>query len=371
MSALYIHIPYCHSKCSYCDFYSTPRAERAEAYIDALVGEYGLRRHEVDGAPLRTIYIGGGTPSSLPPSMLGRIVEAVDTSAVEEFTVEVNPEDVTPDMVASLRDMGVSRISMGVQSLDDAELRAIGRRHSAARAVEAAGIIARCFDNFSLDVIFGLPGQTLESLGRTLSGILDLNPAHISAYLLSYEPGTRLYAQLLAGKVVEATDEQAERMYALVEDTLATRGYDHYEISNYARPGCRSLHNSSYWDMTPYLGLGVSAHSFDGLTRRFNPSDISGYISAINAGRCCYIIDEENDRQRFNDRLIVSLRTSRGLDPSILDAYPRPLVDEFYRRLEPLARCGRLIVDRSSVTIPSRSWLTSDAVLRDLILDTD
>lgn len=370
MAGVYVHIPFCHAKCAYCDFFSTPRSESAVRYIDAVVAELEMRRHELRNEVIRTLYVGGGTPSSLDHKLLHRLLDGVVCEGVEEFTVEVNPEDVNCDLLSVLKSAGVNRVSMGVQSLNDDELVRVGRRHSAADAIRAIDAIAQQFDNFSLDIIFGLPGQTIESLETTVSGILSFRPPHLSAYLLSYEPGTRLYAQLMTGKVKETSDSLAENMYRLVTDSFGSAGYEHYEISNYALPGMMSRHNSSYWNMTPYLGLGASAHSFDGTVRRFNPSNINEYISAINARKCCYIIDDETDRQRFNDRIIVALRTAAGLDIDSLSCFPG-LQDEFFMQLMPLVNDGRVIFDGSKVVIPPENWLRADSVIRELILDTE
>lgn len=372
MSGLYIHIPFCRLKCAYCDFYSSPKAEYMPAYVDALLQELEMRRDEIESQRLTTIYIGGGTPSSLPPGLLSKLFEGIhrliDTSAVVETTIEVNPEDVTADFLNHTLSLGADRLSMGVQSLNDSELRAVGRRHSAAVALKAVEMIAARFENYSVDVIFGLPGQTLESLTATVDRLLAFRPPHISAYLLSYEPGTRLYAALSVGKVKEVSEDEAEIMYREVAGRLADAGYDHYEISNYALPGRYSRHNSAYWNLTPYLGLGAAAHSFDGHLRRYNPSSINTYIETINNHKCCYIIDEETDRQRFNDLLLVTFRTLAGFPLSALDRWPAEIAGNFRSQAGQLLSTGKLICRDGVLTIPPENWLTSDAVLRQLII---
>ncbi|MDE5607657.1 MAG: radical SAM family heme chaperone HemW [Muribaculaceae bacterium] len=372
MSGLYIHIPYCHSKCAYCDFYSTPRADTVPAYIDAMIEELRMRKDEISSEPLTTIYLGGGTPSSLPVSQLAKLMEAIghsfDTSSVIETTIEVNPEDVTPEFLKDVKALGFNRVSMGVQSLSDTELQAVGRRHTAEEALTAIGLVASAFKNYNVDIIFGLPYQTLGSLTSTLDRILTFRPPHVSAYLLSYEPGTRLYAALMASKVREISDSEAEEMYSYVSSRLNQAGYCHYEISNYALPGYRSRHNSAYWKLKPYLGLGASAHSFDGDIRRYNPSSIKSYIEAINAGKCCYIIDEEADWQKFNDMILVSLRTSDGILLSSLESWPERFAVDFMSQLQPLISGGNVINDNGAIKIPQEKWLTSNAVMRELIL---
>lgn len=324
--------------------------------------------------PFKTIYLGGGTPSLLGApalaGLIGRLGSVLDFSAVEEVTVEVNPEDVTRQFLTTLREAGVNRISMGVQSFNDVELQIVGRRHTAAQALEAAEEIASIFDNFSLDLIFGLPGQTMETLNDTLDRMLQLKAPHLSAYLLSYEQGTRLYASLMAGKVEEASDELAQAMYLHVHDTLCAAGYTHYEISNYAKPGCESRHNSSYWYSVSYLGLGVAAHSFDGEMRRYNASNIKEYLSVIESGKPYCTDDPENDENKFNDYLITRLRTARGLDMDDLATRPFGyLAPRIAGQLQQLVKEGDLIVGEDNhLVIPHDKWLMSDAVMRQLIL---
>jgi len=369
---LYIHVPYCHAKCAYCDFYSTPDVSTADAFVDALLAEARLRRGELEG-PVTTLYIGGGTPSLLGGGRLAKLAgglrQVFDLDAVGEFTVEVNPEDVDIELIDALLGIGVNRVSMGVQSLADDELKRIGRRHTSAEAVKAARLIASAFENFSLDIIFGLPGQTLETLGASLDRFIEFDAPHLSAYLLSYEPGTRLYSQLIAGKVSETTEELADAMYNLVDRRFSDAGYCHYEISNYARPGFESRHNSAYWNGTRYLGLGPSAHSYDGDVRRYNPAGVRKYIEALAAGHIFYEVDEETIENKFNDYLITRLRTARGLDLDDLVAQPYGhLIGKIAVPLQRLGDAGLIVVNGKKVTIPRHRWLTSDAILRELII---
>lgn len=349
-----------------------PRRGDTGALVDALLRELDMRREEVV-QPVTTLYLGGGTPSSLPVDDLQHLVdglkERVDLSRLEEFTIEVNPEDVTAGLVDALTRMGVNRVSMGIQSLNDAELQAVGRRHSASTALDAMDVIAARIPNYSVDLIFGLPGQTLETLSTSLDTIIERRPPHVSVYLLSYEPGTLLWTRLQQGKVTETPDETATEMYHLVTSRLAAAGYLHYEISNYSLPGMHSRHNSSYWDFTPYLGLGPSAHSFDGTTRRYNPSSIKKYLDTINQGSICYIEEPPSLLDRFNDLIITTLRTSRGLDLASLEGkWPREMVETLEREAAPLVARGALTREGCRLTIPHERWLTADDVMRQLII---
>ncbi len=342
------------------------------AYVEALLSELEMRRHEIESEALTTIYLGGGTPSSLPVGQLSKLMEGIagriDISSVTEITLEVNPEDVSTDFLKHIKSLGFNRISMGVQSLNDDELRTVGRRHTASEAIAAIDRLAEEFDNYSLDIIFGLPQQTLQTLDSTLGKILSFRPPHLSAYLLSYEPGTRLYAALMASKIAETPEADAELMYRTVTSRLAETGYQHYEISNYSLPGFHSRHNSAYWTMAPYLGLGASAHSYDGAVRRYNPSSIKAYLEAIKDSKCCYIIDEEAEWQRFNDLILVSLRTSAGFPLEKLSTTPDYIADEFLAQLRPMIRSGKVVEENGVIRIPSERWLTSDSIMRDLIV---
>ncbi|MBD5415046.1 MAG: radical SAM family heme chaperone HemW [Bacteroides sp.] len=349
MAGLYVHIPYCRAKCAYCDFYSGPlRIFNEEQFFRAVDHELAARRSEV--GEFLTVYIGGGTPSAVDPARLAPYLSLAEG----ERTVEVNPDDITPQLAEGLLRAGANRISMGVQSLNDDELRAIGRRHTAAGARRAYDILRQAgFTNISLDLIYGLPGQDFESWRRSLGELLDWEPQHLSAYILSYEPGTLLTGRLKAGKIQEATEELIERMYDHLCLTTRAAGFNHYEISNFALPGFEARHNSSYWDMTPYLGLGPGAHSFDGTVRRENPANLKAYLAdPENFAQ----VEEETDDNRFNDRLITSLRTAAGIECTAFSAAELALARKL---LEP--------VGDNRLRIPEKEWLRSNSLLLQLI----
>ncbi len=366
---LYIHIPFCHSKCIYCDFYSMPGAEnRMERYTEAIVSELDMRRNEID-KEFSTIYIGGGTPSVLPRELsvklFNRIAERVHVDTLEEFTVEVNPEDVTRDLLNFYIDHGVNRISMGIQSFNDTELKIINRRHSSDDAVKAIELIAESGLSFSCDLIYGLPEQSVESWYASLTRLLYYDPGHFSSYLLSYEPGTRLNAMRSKGIVKEASEETITEMYSILCDEASRRGYDHYEISNFGKPDRHAIHNSRYWNGTPYLGLGASAHSFDGKLRRYNPLNVNSYMQQIEEGKVAYIIEQETDDEQFNDLIITSLRTSDGLNLSTLperrQRYLTPIIKQLINR-------GAILQNGTNIYIPEDKWLIADDIMRRLII---
>ncbi len=365
MAGLYIHIPFCRSKCIYCDFFSSARTVMTGRFIDALISELRTRAGAFKGK-ISTIYVGGGTPSTLPYDVLQRLLLALGGFDVSEFTVEVNPEDVTPELTKILVGNGVDRVSMGVQSLSDVELRAVGRRHTSAQALEAISTLRRGgVGNLSVDLIYGLPLQTPQSWQQSLDRMILEMPEHMSAYALSVEESTPLGRLVERGKVAVAGDDDVAEMYARLCESAVSAGYEHYEIANFARGGFRSRHNSAYWDFSPYLGLGPGAHSFDGHTRRYNVEDIGAYLTdPIAASR----IDEESEADRENDFLMVGLRTADGVD---LDTFGRLFGADELRRVEfaaePLISSGDIVRHGSHLRIPERRWLVSDSIIIELM----
>lgn len=362
MAGLYVHIPLCASKCFYCDFYSGPFSSRSHELVDALLTEWKLRS-DLLSENIETLYIGGGTPSQLPIEELSRLLDALPSPS--EITVEVNPEDVDENYIRGLVNSGVNRISMGVQSLCDDELRAVGRRHTAARAMEAYAIIrGEGIDNISLDLIYGLPGQTLDSWRRSLEGVISLGPEHLSAYMLSWEPGTKLWAMRKAGRISESSDELLVEMYIALCSLASSSGYEHYEISNFALPGKKSRHNSSYWDMTPYLGLGPGAFSYIDEKRGSNAASLKDYLNAKGIGT--YSEEEQKPTDLANDMIFTALRTSKGLVPSKLGDYE----DGFMKAAEPLLANGQLVrTSDGALRLTEQAWLIADPLIARLLVE--
>lgn len=370
MAGIYIHIPYCHSKCAYCDFYSMPRTEHFEQYVTALIDEWHSRINEIS-EPIETIYIGGGTPSILPPATLDRLIRALPLDNVTEFTIEANPEDVTKEFSDYIaRQTPINRVSMGIQSFVDDELKLIGRRHSADEAIKAIERLKQSgIGNISGDLIYGLPLQNIATWQHSLDTLLSLNLTHISCYLLSYEQGTRLYAMRLKGNITEASESEAVAYYDFLCRTCAARGYEHYEISNFAQTGYRSKHNSGYWSGVPYIGLGTAAHSFDGLVRRYNPSNIKEYIAHKHTPeKPFFVIDEENESQRFNDFILTSLRTSRGMDLDVCErTFGTKRIEELLSSAARHIKSGNMQLSGRQLSISENMWLISDSIIIDLI----
>lgn len=326
MPGLYMHIPFCESRCIYCDFYSTTDKNRQAEYIGALHLEYRQRRNEIlaDGRQWDTIYIGGGTPSTLPPDML-RMLLAIPADDIgestKEITLECNPDDITPEYAAALNELPVNRVSMGAQTFDDNRLRFIRRRHSSSQIAEAVGNLRQAgFSNISIDLMYGFPDETVDDFRHDIEKALALDVPHISAYCLMYEEDTALYRMLEQGKITEIDEETERRMYEMLICMLQDAGYEHYEISNFARPGYRSRHNSSYWNLTPYLGIGAAAHSFDGKAMRSsNPLHLIKYIKAISDGRMPMEREHLSAEECYNDYIMLRLRTAEGIDLNVIE----------------------------------------------------
>ena len=359
---IYLHIPFCKSFCAYCDFYSEvcPANESARAqklFADRVCGEIDERRAEIAAAQgLRTLYIGGGTPSVLDIRELERIVRHLDAGPYEEFTVEVNPEDIVSkggDYVRALLDLGVTRISMGVQSMDDRILRWMRRRHDSARAAEAVRILRESgVRNLSLDLIFGLSQLSDAQWTATLEQVLALRPEHISAYQLSIEPGSALAEMVRKGEYAEADETLCRRQYGLLCERLAAAGFRHYEISNFALPGREAVHNSAYWRRLPYIGLGPGAHSFDGRqTRSWNSEGLADWTRSS---------ETLSGRDAAVETLMLGLRTADGLPESWLRAHCDPAV------LDTLLAEGALVREADRLRIPEDRFFVSDDIIRDL-----
>ena len=323
MAGIYIHIPFCTQRCIYCDFLSGTNIGLKGRYVDALVREMGLRSGYLGGEAVRTVYFGGGTPSLLSHEDFSCIVEGLaahwDLSAVEEWTVECNPEDMTREYAEMLCSLPFNRVSIGIQSFDDGELKWLNRRHTAERGAEAV----RCaqdagFGNVSIDLMYALPMQTVESWRRTLDAALSLGVQHISAYSLMFEEGSKIAKLMEAGRIAPMDDDTAADMFSALCGRLDEAGYEQYEISNFARPGYESRHNSAYWDYTPYIGLGAGAYSFDGRRRSNNVAHTLRYCRAIEEGRPFSEEEALTRDEQYNEFVFTALRTRKGLNLALV-----------------------------------------------------
>jgi oxygen-independent coproporphyrinogen-3 oxidase len=359
---VYVHVPFCARRCSYCDFaIAVRRSVPVDDFVEALDRELTLRA-DVGAGTVETIYLGGGTPSRLGPEGVRRVLDVVRArfppEPDAEVTIEANPEDVTPADAAQWREAGVTRVSLGIQSFDDDVLRWMHRTHDAARAADAASFLRLAgFDDWSLDLIFALPPEVQRSWADDLRQAIELDPAHISCYGLTIEPHTPLVRWRERGQVHDADEERYEAEFLEAHRLLTDAGYEHYEVSNYARPGRRARHNSAYWRRVPYLGLGPSAHSFDGSIRRWNTREYAAWQERILAGQEPVEGTESLDANAVAmEMAYLGLRTSAGLPIDDVNA------GDFARWSD---RGWAATVDGVGRLTPS-GWLRLDALVADL-----
>lgn len=366
---IYIHVPFCQKRCIYCDFYSTTYGpEWKRFYVSALKQEMLLRRTEIDSSRVPSLYIGGGTPSQLSSSLLVEMFQAVmETFSLAddaEVTIEVNPDDVSSQLIAALRQTPVNRISMGVQTFSDDLLRFLNRRHTSAQALRAVRLFREAgYDNISLDLIYGLPGQSFENWTNDVRQLLSLDVPHLSAYALSYEEGTPLYNMLQDGKLSEAPEDLSWRMYEYLLDEVAAAGMEHYEISNFAKPGMHARHNSSYWNGSPYLGLGPGAHSYDGINiRRSNDTSLKDYVQAT--GDVPHQTEILNSNELYDELVMTRMRTASGLPLAILTPEQKSYC---LRMSEPHINAGNLLREGDALRLSRKGIFISNSIISDLM----
>ena len=362
MAGIYIHIPFCKSRCKYCDFFSTTHLDKQQQYTEALLMEMQDRLPIANNLyPISTIYIGGGTPSTMDSVALGRIMEAIRQKAKgerQEITMEANPGDITIDKARAWRQMGINRLSIGIQSFNDELLQLIGRRHNAEQARQAvAAAQAAGFDNISIDLMYALPSQTMEQWQNDVAEALQLHVQHISTYGLIYEEGTVL-TTLLDHGVVEAVDEDTEmQMYDYLTAQLTAHGYIHYEVSNFALPERQSKHNSNYWNNTPYIGLGAGAHSYDGQRRSWNISDLDTYIQQANAHQLQPETELLTAEQQHTEHIMLALRTHHGV---AADTIPM-------QKAQPYIQQGLLRLQDDRIVATQQGFHILNRIIEDLL----
>ena len=373
MAGIYIHIPFCKRRCIYCDFFSTTQSEKKPTYIHALCQELEMRKNYLEGEEIETIYLGGGTPSQLTEEELNEIFTSLyniyKVKEDAEITLEANPDDLTPEYVSMLRRLPINRISMGIQTFQEETLKLLHRRHTARQAIEA---FQRCreagFQNISIDLMYGLPGETLKIWKEDLQQAIALHPEHISAYHLIYEEGTALWKLRDEHQVEEADEDLSVTLFKNLIDELKQAGYQHYEISNFCLPGLHSRHNSSYWTGKKYLGCGPSAHSFNGSSRQWNIASLDNYLKGIASGKPNYEIEELDLYTRYNDFVITSIRTCWGMSLSRLRS---EYGEELYRYCLRMAKShleqGVLEIEENTLRLTQEGIFISDGIMSDLL----
>ena len=376
MSGIYVHIPFCRKACSYCDFHFSTSLQLQDPLIDAMITEIALRKAE-SKEPVKTLYFGGGTPSLLDPADLTKVVAALRSAfpmdGLEEVTLEANPEDVTTARIKAWKALGVTRLSIGTQSFFAQDLQFMNRDHSPEQA-EASVKRAQDegLDNLSIDLIYGIPGQSFEQWQENVGRATDLNTPHLSSYCLTIELRTALHHALEKGAFVEKPEEEIEREYLHLHQTLESQGLEHYEISNFGKRGWHAMHNNSYWGGVPYLGFGPSAHSFDGeRTRSWNKPNNARYIQAMKAGTLTPERERLSTEERCNEMLMTGLRTRIGVSLVALRAASSATWWEAFERnlngLPPHMRSW-VLKTGDQLALRPEHWLTCDALVREIIV---
>lgn len=373
MAGIYIHIPFCKQRCNYCAFYSSTLYNIKEEYADAVCKELLMRKEYIKGEEINTIYFGGGTPSTLPTTLLQKICDTIyknySVCSNAEVTIECNPDDLTEEFLAILRQLPFNRISMGVQSFSDRQLKRLGRRHNAEKACRAVGNArAAGYKNISIDLMFALPGSTTEEWEESINEAISLNPEHISAYNLMYEEDTPLHRALQRGDFEELSEEENVEQFRMLIKRMKEAGYCHYEISNFAKPGYESRHNSSYWNDTAYIGCGAAAHSYNGDSREWNISDVKEYIKGIENNNRNYEIEHLTEEERYNDAILTRLRTSDGIPLAwIKNKFSQRLNSYMLNAAKKHIEYGNIKKTDETLSLTEKGIFISDAVIRDLI----
>lgn len=373
MAGIYIHVPFCKTRCIYCDFYTRTNMEQKTPYVSAICKELLLRKEYIDNEPISTIYFGGGTPSQLSEVDLNSIIETIhQTFVVEkdaEITLEANPDDIDKRYLDMLRNAGFNRLSMGVQSFDDVQLKFLNRRHSAKKAIEAVNLSKQSgFTNISIDLMYGLPDLTLDNWNKTLDTALNLDIQHISSYHLIYEQGTKLYRLLQKGEVKSVEEELSVDMFSTLIDRLQQAGFIQYEISNFGKEGYFSRHNSSYWLGAKYLGLGPAAHSYNQQNRSWNISSISKYIQGVEDGKPHIEVEESDIRTRYNDFILTGMRTIWGINRTKLkELFGNDFANYCDKNIKQHLLTGDVYIDKDNYKISRKGIFVSDSIMSDLM----
>jgi oxygen-independent coproporphyrinogen-3 oxidase len=374
MAGIYIHIPFCKKLCFYCDFYHLISSDENSAFVHALLKEASLRQDYLGTEPVSTIYFGGGTPSLFSIKELGTIINQINKLfRVEEnceITIELNPDDVNPDYLAGLKKLNINRISLGIQSWRDSDLKMLNRRHDSAQAAMALKeTFKRGFENVTIDLIYGIPGMGIREWASNLDMSFSFDIKHMSAYHLTFETGTVFGKMLEKGLITEIDEEESTSLFNILIEKAESAGFIHYEISNFGKSGYFSIHNSNYWKQVIYLGLGPSAHSFNGYSRQWNVRDLKSYIKSVNDGKSFFESEELDTKARFNEYIMTSLRTMWGID---LEYVERTFEKEGYDYVVNLSGkfrdYGLMKQDKKTLVLTNQGKMISDNIISEFMM---
>jgi len=377
MAGIYIHIPFCSQKCYYCDFYSVRTNKTQHDYDKNLISAFKKEIREksiyLEGENIETIYFGGGTPSLLSEKEINEIIDCISENHPlnkdAEITIEVNPDDLGRDYIKAIRNVGINRISIGIQSFNDNILKFLNRRHNAIQARDSVLLCQEAgIENISADIIFGIPGMTAEDWKNTINETINIHVPHVSAYILSYEDGTPLMKMVEQSKIKKESEKNVLAQFSLLMDKMEENNFAHYEISNYAREGFYSIHNSNYWKQKKYTGIGPSAHSYNTVERRWNVADINLYINAITNGKVYYEKEVLDNRARYNEYMLTSLRTEWGIDLNTIKAdFSNEYVVHFELTAEKYLNQNLLNKHNNIYTLSREGKFIADYIIREFI----
>ena len=374
MNGIYIHVPFCKSKCAYCNFFSLASESKIKDYVKALKNEISFRRNYLDDEAIRTIYFGGGTPSLLPISSIEEIINLLhhnyNVDSNPEITLEINPDTIDKEKMLSLKEMGVNRMSVGIQSFFDDDLKYLGRRHDSNHALQVLeNLINVNFDKITLDLIYGIPTLTEEKWNKNLDIFFATGFSHLSAYALTVEPKTILGQRINKGDLQDVSEEETINHYNILVERTKEQGFEHYEISNFAKPDCRSLHNSIYWSDGKYLGLGPSAHSYDGNSRQWNVSNLSQYIKLAGKSDDCFEKEILTLDDKYNEYVMTSLRTSWGCNVENIKLHHGiKYADFFLKNVKKYIESGVMLINDNNYFLSEKGKLFADGIASDLFL---
>ncbi len=369
MSGIYIHIPFCRSKCAYCGFYSIATVKRKAAFLSALKQEIMSRKDYLRGEKVETVYFGGGTPSLLNTKEVQEVLDALhecfEIDPEAEVTQEANPDTLSLEYLEGLRSLGINRLSIGIQSFFDNDLNYLSRRHDSGHALQCIGWAKEAgFENISIDLIYGLPTSDADRWSRNLDCFFELDLPHLSAYALTLEPNSILTKQIGQGKALPVNEDDAVRDYGILCQKMAQHGFQHYEISNFCQPGWHSRHNSSYWFGIPYAGFGPSAHSYDGASRQWNVSSVERYLQAVSDfHRGVQSVEKLTPEDRYNEYVMLRLRTMWGIDLHYIQCeMGERFLEHCERQAQPLLSQGRLSQNRETLYLTDEQMLFADGI---------
>ena len=377
MAGIYIHIPFCKKLCFYCDFYHVVSVKDNSAFIDALLKEASIRKDYLENEPVSTIYLGGGTPSVFSIKELEKILNTLyklfKVTDDCEITIELNPDDVLSGYLEGLKSHNINRISLGIQSWRDSDLKLMNRRHDSAQAVIALKeTLAAGFENVTIDLIYGIPGMTLKEWESNLDFSFSFDIKHLSAYHLTFEEGTVFGKMLEKGMISEIDEDDSAAQFNLLVEKAESAGFIQYEISNFGKPGFFSIHNSNYWKQVCYLGLGPSAHSFNGYSRQWNVRDLKGYIKSVNAGKSFFESEELDTKTRFNEYIMTSLRTMWGIDLEYVEGmFEKEGYDYVMNLAGKFKNYGLMKLEKKSLVLTNQGKLISDNIISEFMMPGD